>query len=165
MAVGVGFEPTEGHPSTVFKTAAFDHSASPPKKAAREPLAGRAHYIVAPVSIKLLSSCRRLGAAGIVAGARNILRHHANRRCFRCVKQLRELSLHGGVGDRLGQNAWIIDCSPLCCQSTRIDFFDRCFHRIDRISACSGDDDFPRPCRDWGLCCARFFNLLRISGC
>ena len=32
MAVGVGFEPTEGHPSTVFKTAAFDHSASPPKK-------------------------------------------------------------------------------------------------------------------------------------
>ena len=31
MAVGVGFEPTEGHPSTVFKTAAFDHSASPPK--------------------------------------------------------------------------------------------------------------------------------------
>ena len=102
MAVGVGFEPTEGHPSTVFKTAAFDHSASPPKKAAREPLAERAHYIVAPVSIKLLSSRRRFRTARIVAGARNILRHHANRRCFRCVKQLRELSLHGGVGDRLG---------------------------------------------------------------
>ena len=30
MAVGVGFEPTEDHSSTVFKTAAFDHSASPP---------------------------------------------------------------------------------------------------------------------------------------
>ena len=31
MAVGQGFEPREGCPSTVFKTAAFDHSASPPK--------------------------------------------------------------------------------------------------------------------------------------
>jgi hypothetical protein len=31
MAVGVGFEPTEDHSSTVFKTAAFDRSASPPK--------------------------------------------------------------------------------------------------------------------------------------
>ena len=30
MAVGQGFEPREGFPSTVFKTAAFDHSASPP---------------------------------------------------------------------------------------------------------------------------------------
>ncbi len=30
VAVGVGFEPTEDHSSTVFKTAAFDHSASPP---------------------------------------------------------------------------------------------------------------------------------------
>ena len=30
MAVGVGFEPTEDHSSTVFKTAAFDRSASPP---------------------------------------------------------------------------------------------------------------------------------------
>ena len=30
MAVGQGFEPREGLPSTVFKTAAFDHSASPP---------------------------------------------------------------------------------------------------------------------------------------
>ena len=30
MAVGVGFEPTEPLGSTVFKTAAFDHSASPP---------------------------------------------------------------------------------------------------------------------------------------
>jgi hypothetical protein len=26
----VGFEPTEGCPSTVFKTAAFDHSATSP---------------------------------------------------------------------------------------------------------------------------------------
>ena len=30
VAVGVGFEPTEPLGSTVFKTAAFDHSASPP---------------------------------------------------------------------------------------------------------------------------------------
>ena len=30
MAEGVGFEPTEVLPSTVFKTAAFDHSAIPP---------------------------------------------------------------------------------------------------------------------------------------
>ena len=33
VAVGVGFEPTEDHSSTVFKTAAFDHSASPPERA------------------------------------------------------------------------------------------------------------------------------------
>ena len=31
MAVGQGFEPREPRGSTVFKTAAFDHSASPPK--------------------------------------------------------------------------------------------------------------------------------------
>ena len=30
MAEGVGFEPTEVLPSTVFKTAAFGHSAIPP---------------------------------------------------------------------------------------------------------------------------------------
>ena len=30
MAVGVGFEPTELLHSTIFKTAAFDHSAIPP---------------------------------------------------------------------------------------------------------------------------------------
>ena len=32
MAEGVGFEPTELLHSTVFKTAAFDHSAIPPVK-------------------------------------------------------------------------------------------------------------------------------------
>ena len=32
MAEGVGFEPTEVLPSTVFKTAAFNHSAIPPNK-------------------------------------------------------------------------------------------------------------------------------------
>ncbi len=31
LAVGQGFEPREPLGSTVFKTAAFDHSASPPK--------------------------------------------------------------------------------------------------------------------------------------
>ncbi len=30
MAEEVGFEPTDGFPSTVFKTAAFNHSAIPP---------------------------------------------------------------------------------------------------------------------------------------
>ena len=30
MAEGVGFEPTDGHPSPVFKTGAFGHSATPP---------------------------------------------------------------------------------------------------------------------------------------
>ena len=30
MAVGVGFEPTEPRDSLVFKTRAFDHSATPP---------------------------------------------------------------------------------------------------------------------------------------
>jgi hypothetical protein len=49
MAVGVGFEPTEGHPSTVFKTAAFDHSASPPKLfAGKAPDEERALYPHAP---------------------------------------------------------------------------------------------------------------------
>ena len=37
MAEGEGFEPPEGHPSTVFKTAAFDHSATPPKRPKRIP--------------------------------------------------------------------------------------------------------------------------------
>jgi hypothetical protein len=32
MAERVGFEPTEGFPSTVFKTAAFDHSATSPMR-------------------------------------------------------------------------------------------------------------------------------------
>lgn len=32
MAVGQGFEPWELLHSTVFKTAAFDHSATPPKR-------------------------------------------------------------------------------------------------------------------------------------
>jgi hypothetical protein len=31
MAESEGFEPPEGYPSTVFKTAAFDHSASSPE--------------------------------------------------------------------------------------------------------------------------------------
>ena len=35
MAVGQGFEPREPLGSTVFKTAAFDHSASPPKLSRR----------------------------------------------------------------------------------------------------------------------------------
>ena len=33
MAESEGFEPPEGCPSTVFKTAAFDHSASSPERA------------------------------------------------------------------------------------------------------------------------------------
>ena len=37
MAVGQGFEPREPLGSTVFKTAAFDHSASPPKQFTGEP--------------------------------------------------------------------------------------------------------------------------------
>ena len=35
MAVGVGFEPTEPRGSPVFKTGAFDHSATPPSRDAR----------------------------------------------------------------------------------------------------------------------------------
>ena len=61
VAVGVGFEPTEGHPSTVFKTAAFDHSASPPKLfAGKAPGEERALYRralydqVSPLSIRPL---------------------------------------------------------------------------------------------------------------
>ena len=37
VAEGVGFEPTEVLPSTVFKTAAFDHSAIPPNFVNRYP--------------------------------------------------------------------------------------------------------------------------------
>jgi hypothetical protein len=36
MAEGVGFEPTEACTSAVFKTAAFDHSAIPPRVAPRQ---------------------------------------------------------------------------------------------------------------------------------
>lgn len=32
MAEGQGFEPWDGRPSPVFKTGAFDHSATPPEK-------------------------------------------------------------------------------------------------------------------------------------
>ena len=32
LAEGVGFEPTEGRPSMVFKTTAFNRSATPPQK-------------------------------------------------------------------------------------------------------------------------------------
>ena len=48
MAVGVGFEPTEGFPSTVFKTAAFDHSASPPKSLQQLLLAREGRIITMP---------------------------------------------------------------------------------------------------------------------
>ena len=45
MAVGQGFEPREPLGSTVFKTAAFDHSASPPKlSAGKAPGEERALY-------------------------------------------------------------------------------------------------------------------------
>ncbi len=54
VAVGVGFEPTEGHPSTVFKTAAFDHSASPPKRFTGKLPAKCAHYIAAHQWIKFV---------------------------------------------------------------------------------------------------------------
>ncbi len=40
MAVGQGFEPREALASTVFKTAAFDHSASPPNFALYMPHRG-----------------------------------------------------------------------------------------------------------------------------
>ena len=36
MAEGQGFEPWEPRGSTVFKTAAFDHSATPPKRRRKE---------------------------------------------------------------------------------------------------------------------------------
>ena len=39
VAVGVGFEPTEPLGSLVFKTRAFDHSATPPKQGSRRPAA------------------------------------------------------------------------------------------------------------------------------
>ena len=60
MAVGQGFEPREPLGSTVFKTAAFDHSASPPKLfAGKAPGEERALYRralsdqVSPLPIRL----------------------------------------------------------------------------------------------------------------
>lgn len=44
MAVGQGFEPREPFGSTVFKTAAFDHSASPPEKSETVLFSEVAHY-------------------------------------------------------------------------------------------------------------------------
>ena len=48
MAVGQGFEPREPLGSTVFKTAAFDHSASPPKSRNVDALCERARIITMP---------------------------------------------------------------------------------------------------------------------
>ena len=45
MAEGVGFEPTEVLPSTVFKTAAFDHSAIPPLDYENTTLAFRSEMV------------------------------------------------------------------------------------------------------------------------
>lgn len=39
MAEAVGFEPTDARASTVFKTAAFNHSATPPHRIARKSIA------------------------------------------------------------------------------------------------------------------------------
>ena len=72
MAVGQGFEPREPLGSTVFKTAAFDHSASPPKLFAGKPpgeeraLYRRAPFDqVAPLTFRrpegLLGRCWRAG--------------------------------------------------------------------------------------------------------
>ncbi len=45
MAVGQGFEPWEGLTSLVFKTSAFDHSATPPEgRNYTEVLSGDKHY-------------------------------------------------------------------------------------------------------------------------
>ena len=52
MAVGQGFEPREPLGSTVFKTAAFDHSASPPKLF-RLRSSEATHYSDAASAIKL----------------------------------------------------------------------------------------------------------------
>ena len=52
MAVGQGFEPREPLGSTVFKTAAFDHSASPPKPVST-PSKEAPHYSDASLTIKL----------------------------------------------------------------------------------------------------------------
>ena len=103
MAVGVGFEPTEGHPSTVFKTAAFDHSASPPKRFTGTLPAKCAHYIAAHCAIKLLRGCHLSSrAAGIVTGPRDILSNDADRRSLRQREELCLLSDDLRLSDWLG---------------------------------------------------------------
>ena len=89
MAVGQGFDPREDLSSTVFKTAAFDHSASPPENfdfSACSEVRGRRDYTVqlrghkgpgAPLVTLLQGSglacrlghfCLGQGASGVVAG-------------------------------------------------------------------------------------------------
>ncbi len=50
MAEGVGFEPTEACASTVFKTAAFGHSATPP---------GMERIVLKASAVTMLSDCRK----------------------------------------------------------------------------------------------------------
>ena len=57
MAEGVGFEPTEVLPSTVFKTAAFDHSAIPP--CSYEPLYLPFRLEMVNIFVRVLSVDRR----------------------------------------------------------------------------------------------------------
>ncbi len=49
MAEGVGFEPTVGFPTPVFKTGAIDHSTTPPERSMRE----RYDLLTAEVQAKL----------------------------------------------------------------------------------------------------------------
>ncbi len=79
MAVGQGFEPREGLPSTVFKTAAFDHSASPPKNLVVRPAtAGEARRLysyaivtqgAAAPCVPMLQNCPEASASGAGRGA------------------------------------------------------------------------------------------------
>ena len=117
MAVGQGFEPREPLGSTVFKTAAFDHSASPPKIVPRVPSADSAHYIAAFCLIKFpiyrslhRSSCA--GTSGVVASSWHVLVHNRYCRRLRPREELSLLSNNLRLNNRLRRDAGVIHCTP-----------------------------------------------------
>ena len=61
---GVGFEPTDGEPSTVFKTVPIDHSGTPPRFGQRE-APGQAYW---PTS-SMMSSATKIGTSTVTATA------------------------------------------------------------------------------------------------
>ena len=142
MAVGQGFEPREPLGSTVFKTAAFDHSASPPKLfAGKAPGGERALYRralsdqVSPLPIRLR------GALWVIARTRHILLHDRHWRCFRDSKEFTQLGTDCGFRDRLRRNPRIVHGTACFGHAgCRVNILLGCFlcHRILRLDSATG---------------------------
>ena len=135
MAVGVGFEPTEDLSSTVFKTAAFDRSASPPETFCL-PHAEQARIIQSCNSgTRAISTCAAIcpysalcgfrdgfltvgyGSAGVVAGADNSSRTASHCRCLLTREQHRVSGLDSDLSHWRGGNPWIVDSSAAVNES------------------------------------------------